>query len=74
MGTEAFNGTYGSTPFIFKHHNLTQVGVYLDGEQTPRKPLFLKLDEAGGQNIIAELQSLFFWNWKALPGYRQSNK
>ena len=27
---------------IFKHHNLTQVGVYVDGEQIPQKPLFLK--------------------------------
>ena len=53
---EAFNGTYGSNPFNFKHHNLNQVGVYVDGEQIPRKPLFLKFDEAGGQNIIAGLQ------------------
>ena len=59
VDTEAFNGTCGSNPFNFKHHNLTQVGVYVDGEQTPRKPLFLKFDEAGGQNIIAGLQSLF---------------
>ena len=31
----------------------------MDGEQTPRKPLFLKFDEAGAQNIIAGLHSLF---------------
>ena len=59
VDTEAFNGTYASNPYNFKHHNLTQVGVYVDGEQIPRKPLFLKFSEAGGQNFIAGLQSLF---------------
>ena len=48
-----------SNPFNFKHHNLTQVGVYVDGEQIPRKPLFLKFDEAGSQNFITGFQSLF---------------
>ena len=59
MNTEAFNGTYASNPYNFKHHNLTQVGVYVDGEQIPRKPLSLKFSEAGGQSFIAGLQSLF---------------
>ena len=31
----------------------------MDGEQIPRKPLFLKFSEAGGQNFIARFQSLF---------------
>ena len=59
MDTEAYNRTYASNPFNFKHHNLTQVGVYVDGEQIPRKPLFLKFDKAGGQNFITGFQSLF---------------
>ena len=59
VDTEADNETYGSKPYNFKHHNLTQVGVYVDGEQIPRKPLFLKFSEAGGQNFIAGFQSLF---------------
>ena len=74
VDTEAYNGTYGSNPYNFKHHNLTQVGVYVDGEQIPQKPLFLKFSEAGGQNFIAGFQSLFFWNGKTLPGCWQSNK
>ena len=56
---EAYNGSYRTNPFNFNHHNLTQVGVYVDGEQIPRKPLFLKFDAAGGQNVIAGYQSLF---------------
>ena len=59
VDTEAYNGTYGSNPYNFKHHNLTQEGVYVDGEQIPRKPLFLEFSEAGGQNFIAGFQSLF---------------
>ena len=59
VDTEAYNGTYTSNPFNFKHHSLTQVGVYVDGEQIPRKPLFLKSDVAGGQNFIAGFQSIF---------------
>ena len=59
VDTEAYNGTYASNPYNFKHHNLTQVGVYVDGEQIPRKPLFLKFDEAGGQNVIAGFQVFF---------------
>ena len=42
-----------------KHHNLSQVGVYVDGEQILRKPLFLKFEEAGDQNFIVSFQSLF---------------
>ena len=59
VDTEAYNGSYRTNPFNFNHHNLTQVGVYVDGEQIPRKPLFLKFDTAGGQNVIAGYQSLF---------------
>ena len=32
---EAYNWSYRSNPFHFKHHNLTQVGVCVDGEQIP---------------------------------------
>ena len=59
VDTEAYNGSYRTNPFYFKHHNLTQVGVYVDGEQIPRKPLFLNFDASGGQNVIAGYQRLF---------------
>ena len=35
VDTEAYNRCYGTNPFDLKHHNLTQVGVYVDGEQIP---------------------------------------
>ena len=59
VDTEAYNGSYRTNTFNFNHHNLTQVGVYVDGEQIARKPLFLKFDAAGSQNVIAGYQSLF---------------
>ena len=59
VDTAAFNGSYTSNPYNFKHHSLSHVGVYTDGVQIPRKPLFLKFSEAGGQNFIPGLQSLF---------------
>ena len=59
VDAEAYNGSYLTNPLYFKHHNLTQLGVFLDGEQIPRKPLFLNFDTAGGQNVIAGYQSLF---------------
>ena len=59
VDTQAYNGTYSTNPFNFKHHNVTQVGVYVDGEQILWKPLFLNFDEDGGQNVVAGYQSLF---------------
>ena len=59
MDTEAFNGSYTTNPFNFKHYNLSQVGVYVDGEQIPRKPLTLKFDADGGQTFMAGFQTLF---------------
>ena len=59
VDTQAYNGTYSTNPFNFKYHDLTQVGVYVDVEKIPRKPLFLNFDETGGQNVIAGCQSLF---------------
>ena len=73
VDTEAYNGSYRSNPFYFKHHNLTQVGVYVDGEQIPRKTFFLNFDATGGQNVIAGYQSLFSGIGK-FPGYGQSDK
>ena len=59
VDTQVYNGTYKTKQFNVKHHNLTQVGVYVDEEQIPGKPLFLNFVEAGGQNDIAGYQSLF---------------
>lgn len=59
VDTEAFNGSYTTNPFNFKHYNLSLVGVYVDGEQILPKPLTLKFDADGGQNFMAGFQTLF---------------
>lgn len=39
VDNDAFNGLYGKNPFNFKHMNLSQLKVYLDGQQHSVKPL-----------------------------------
>ena len=57
VDTEAYNGTYGS--YNFKHHNLTQLGVYVDGEQMPRKPLFVKFSELAVRISYPDFKAFF---------------
>ena len=46
----AFNGNHGQNPFNFQHFNLSEISVFLDGQQQhPIKPL--KLNFADGQYI-----------------------
>ena len=33
VNNQAFNGHLGSYPFNFKHYNLSEIALYLDGEQ-----------------------------------------
>ena len=39
VDNDAFNGSYAKNPFNFKHYNLRQLQVYLDGQQQHIKPL-----------------------------------
>ena len=39
VDNDAFNGTYTKNPFNFKHMHLSQLKVYLDGQQQSVKPL-----------------------------------
>ncbi|GBM88048.1 hypothetical protein AVEN_215117-1 [Araneus ventricosus] len=48
---DAFNGTYSSNPFHFKHNNLNFLGVYVDGNPISSKPL--KPDYSNDQSIRA---------------------
>ena len=77
LDTEAYNESYRTNPFYFKHHNLIQVGVYVEGEQIPRKPLFPNFDASGGQNVIASYPSLFsgirIKKWSIVPGLIHQN-
>ncbi|GBM31293.1 Uncharacterized protein F54H12.2 [Araneus ventricosus] len=51
VDNDAFNGTYNSNPFHFKHNNLNFLGVYVDGNPISSKPL--EPDYSNGQSIRA---------------------
>ena len=41
---DAYQGTYGKSPFNFKHYNITEVSVVAAGKTYPQKPLLLDFD------------------------------
>ena len=45
MDNDSYNGNYKKNPFNFKHCNLTQIGISVNGEEVPFKPLKLNFDE-----------------------------
>lgn len=56
VDNDAFNGTYKTNPFEFKHYDANFVAVYVDGHPVPIKPL--EPNFATG-NIIRSYFSLF---------------
>ena len=45
MDNNSYNGNYKKNPFNFKHFNLTQIGISVNGEEVSFKPLKLNFDE-----------------------------
>ena len=45
MENDSYNGNYKKNPFNFKHCNLTQIGISVNGEEVPFKPLKLNFDD-----------------------------
>ena len=45
MDNDSYNGNYKKNPFNFQHYNLTQVGISVNGEEVPFKPLKLNFDD-----------------------------
>lgn len=57
VDNDAFNGTYTKNPFNFKHYNLSQIKLYLDGQQQHHiKPLE---PNYANQQYIGAYMSLF---------------
>ena len=56
--SSAVNGGYRTNPFNFDLFSMSSIGVYVDGEQAPGKPIKLKLTDTGGQFMEA-YQTLF---------------
>ena len=45
MDNDSYNGNYKKNPFNFQHYNLTQIGISINAEETPFKPLKLNFDD-----------------------------
>lgn len=56
VDNDAFNGTYEKNPFNFKHFSLTQLRLYLDGQQQHVRPLHLNYTT---NQYLAGYMSLF---------------
>ena len=41
MDNDSYNGNYKKNPFNFQHYNLTQIGISVNKEEIPFKPLRL---------------------------------
>ena len=58
VDADAYNGTYTKNPFNFKNYNKTLLGLTVNDEHLPRKPLQLKFTAAGGKNFVSAHQTL----------------
>ena len=56
VDNDAYNGVYDKSPFNFKHLNLSQLKIYLDGQQQQIRPLELNY---AARNYLAGYMSLF---------------
>ena len=45
MDNDSYNGNYKKNPFNFQHYNLTQIGISVNEEEVPFKPLKLDFDD-----------------------------
>ena len=59
VSSEAMSGNYKKNPFSFKHYNLDNLTITVDGENVLGKPLTPKFSEEGGQNYISAYDALF---------------
>jgi hypothetical protein len=57
VDADAFNGTYTKKPFNFKNYDITTMGLTVNGENLPGKPLQLKF--VADSNYISAFQTLY---------------
>jgi hypothetical protein len=67
VDADAFNGTYTKNPFNFKNYDITTMGLTVNGENLPVKPLQLKF--GADSNYISAFQTLYAGEWNQLLTY-----
>ena len=45
IDNDSYNGNCKKNPFNFQHYNLTQIGISVNGEEVPFKPLKRNFDD-----------------------------
>lgn len=56
LDNSAINGQYNLNPFLFDHHNVNFLSIYMNGQPVPNKPLELNFSE---NNFIRAYHQLF---------------
>ncbi len=59
VDSTAFNGSFKKYPFNFKNYDMTYLGLTVNGEHLPSKPLQMKFGDAQGANYISAFQTLY---------------
>ena len=74
MDNDSYNGNYKKNPFNIKHHNLTQIGTSVNGEEVPFKSLKLNFDEklfvTAYNTLFSGTGKLHWKQWKHYKGRR----
>ena len=69
MDNDSYNGSYKKNLFNFKHYNLTQIEISVNGEEVPFKPLKLNFDEklfVTATTLYSQVQENFMETVEAL--------
>ena len=56
MDNDSYNGNYKNNPFNFQHYNVTQVGISVNREEVPFRPLKFNFDD---KRFITAYNTLF---------------
>ena len=56
LDNDFYNRNYKNNPFNFQHYNLTQIGILVNGNEVPFKPLNLNFDD---KLFVAAYKTLF---------------
>ena len=65
IDNDFYNGNYKKNPFNFQHNNLTHIGISINGEDVPFKPLKLNFDD---KLFVTAYSILFSGTGKKLYG------
>ena len=59
VDSTALNGSFQKIPFNFKNYDITYLGLTVNGEHFPSKPLQMNFGDAGGANDLSAFQTLY---------------